>query len=98
MCLVRRLPAPENGGGLEGDATGELRRLYYRRRQCRFRRHRAGVEEDTDRVLGAHFVGHAGEELINLFGPAMQHGIPGSQIRDFVFAYPTFSADIKSML
>ena len=56
------------------------------------------VEEDTDRVLGAHFVGHAGEELINLFGLAMQHGITASQIRDFVFAYPTFSADIKSML
>jgi hypothetical protein len=89
----------ENGGGWRAaDATGELRRLYYRRRQCRFRRHRGDVEEDTDRVLGAHFVGHAGEELINLFGPAMQHGIPASQIRDFVFAYPTFSADIKSML
>jgi glutathione reductase (NADPH) len=56
------------------------------------------VEKDTDRVLGAHFVGHAGEELINLFGLAMQHGITASQIRDFVFAYPTFSADIKSML
>ena len=47
---------------------------------------------------GAHFVGHSGEELINLFGLAMQHGITASQIREFVFAYPTFSADIKSML
>ncbi len=56
------------------------------------------VEEDTDRVIGAHFVGHAGEELINVFGLAMKHGITASQIRDFVFAYPTFSADIKSML
>jgi glutathione reductase (NADPH) len=56
------------------------------------------VDEKTDRVLGAHFVGHAGEELINLFGLAMQHGITASQIRDFVFAYPTFSSDIKSML
>jgi glutathione reductase (NADPH) len=56
------------------------------------------VEETTDRIVGAHFVGHAGEELINLFGLAMKHGITASQIRDFVFAYPTFSADIKSML
>jgi len=56
------------------------------------------VDEDTDRIVGAHFVGHAGEELINLFGLAMKHGITASQIRDFVFAYPTFSADIKSML
>lgn len=56
------------------------------------------VEEGTDRVVGAHFVGHAGEELINLFGLAMKHGITASALRDFVFAYPTFSADIKSML
>jgi glutathione reductase (NADPH) len=56
------------------------------------------VEEDTDRVVGAHFVGHAGEELINVFGLAMKHGITATQIRDFVYAYPTFSADIKSML
>jgi glutathione reductase (NADPH) len=56
------------------------------------------VEEETDRIVGAHFVGHAGEELINVFGLAMQYGITATQIRDFVFAYPTFSADIKSML
>ena len=56
------------------------------------------VEEDTDRVVGAHFVGHAGEELINVFGLAMKHGITATEIRDFVYAYPTFSADIKSML
>ena len=29
---------------------------------------------------------------------AMKHGIKASQIRDFIFAYPTFSADIKHML
>jgi succinyl-CoA synthetase beta subunit len=56
------------------------------------------VEEGTDHIIGAHFVGHAGEELINVFGLAMKHGITASQMRDFVFAYPTFSADIKSML
>ncbi len=56
------------------------------------------VDENTDAVVGAHFVGHAGEELVNLFGLAMKYGITASQIRDFVFAYPTFSADIKHML
>jgi len=56
------------------------------------------VEEPSDRIVGAHFVGHAGEELINVFGLAMRHGITASELRDFVFAYPTFSADIKSML
>ena len=56
------------------------------------------VDENTDAIVGAHFVGHAGEELVNLFGLAMKYGITASQIRDFVFAYPTFSADIKHML
>ncbi len=56
------------------------------------------VDEENDAIVGAHFVGHAGEELINIFGLAMKHRIKASEIRDFVFAYPTFSADIKSML
>jgi glutathione reductase (NADPH) len=56
------------------------------------------VDQNADAIVGAHFVGHAGEELVNLFGLAMKHGITASQVRDFVFAYPTFSADIKHML
>ena len=56
------------------------------------------VDEASDAVVGAHFVGHSGEELVNIFGLAMKHGIKASQIRDFIFAYPTFSADIKHML
>ena len=56
------------------------------------------VDEATDRILGAHLVGHAGEELIHTFAFAMKFGITASQIRDAVFAFPTFSADIKHML
>ena len=56
------------------------------------------VDEGSDAIVGAHFVGHTGEELINIFGLAMKHGIKASAIRDFICAYPTFSADIKSML
>ena len=33
------------------------------------------VDEATDRILGAHFVGHAGQELVNLFGLAMRFGL-----------------------
>jgi glutathione reductase (NADPH) len=56
------------------------------------------VDEDSDRILGAHVVGHAGEELIHVFALAMAHGITAGQMRETVFASPTFSADIKSML
>src|SRR5947207_761309 len=56
------------------------------------------VEKATDRILGAHFVGHAGQELVNIFGLAMRFGITAGRIRDNVYAYPTFASDIKHML
>jgi glutathione reductase (NADPH) len=56
------------------------------------------IDKGTDRIVGAHLFGHAGEELIHIFGLAIKHGITASQIRDFVYGFPTFSADVKSML
>jgi glutathione reductase (NADPH) len=56
------------------------------------------IDKKTDRIVGAHLLGHAGEELIHIFGLAMKHGITASAIRDFVYGFPTFSADIRSML
>ena len=56
------------------------------------------VDETTNRIIGAHIVGHAGEELIHIFAFAMKFGITANDIRDTVYAFPTFSADIKNML
>ena len=56
------------------------------------------IEEKTDRIIGAHILGHAGEELIHLFALAMKHNITASEVRDLIYGFPTFSADIKSML
>jgi glutathione reductase (NADPH) len=56
------------------------------------------VDEATDRILGAQIVGHAGEELIHVFALAMKFDITAGAIRDTVCAFPTFSADIKSMV
>jgi len=56
------------------------------------------VEKGTRRVIGAHLVGHHGEELIHLFALAMRHGISADQLGDEMYAFPTFAADIKSML
>ncbi len=56
------------------------------------------VDRRSDLILGAHFVGHAGQELINVFGLAMRFGITAAQIRENVYAYPTFASDIKHML
>jgi glutathione reductase (NADPH) len=59
---------------------------------------RVVVDEESDRILGAQIVGHAGEELIHIFALAMRHGITATQLRQTVYGFPTFSADIKSML
>jgi glutathione reductase (NADPH) len=56
------------------------------------------VDRTTDRILGAHFVGHAGQELVNLFSLAMRFRLTAQEIRENVYAYPTFSSDIKHML
>lgn len=56
------------------------------------------VDADSDEIIGAHLMGHQGEELIHLFALAMKQDIPASALRDGIFSFPTFSADIKSML
>ena len=56
------------------------------------------VEKTSDRILGAHLLGHAGQELINIFGLAMRFGITATQIRENIYAYPTFASDLKHML
>ncbi|TPI69297.1 NAD(P)/FAD-dependent oxidoreductase [Mesorhizobium sp. B2-8-9] len=56
------------------------------------------VEETTDRILGAHLVGHAGEELIHIFALAMRHGITARELSEMVCAFPTFTADIRNMM
>jgi glutathione reductase (NADPH) len=56
------------------------------------------VDRATDQIVGAHFVGHRGEELVNIFCLAISFGITATQVRNCMFAYPTFAADIKHML
>ncbi|WP_036259946.1 NAD(P)/FAD-dependent oxidoreductase [Mesorhizobium sp. WSM3224] len=56
------------------------------------------VEESTDRIVGAHMVGHAGEELIHIFALAMKHGITASQLSETVYGFPTFASDIRNMM
>ena len=55
------------------------------------------VDRGTDQIIGAHLVGHHGEELVQLFAMAMTHGITASQLRDSPTAYPTFASDMKNL-
>ena len=55
------------------------------------------VEEDTDRVLGAHLVGPQVDEVINVFALAIRHGLTAADLKAAVFAYPTSASDIGYM-
>ena len=56
------------------------------------------IDRQTDLVRGAHIVGHGSEELIHLFAFAMRHAVTASEMKRAVYAFPTFSADLRSML
>jgi glutathione reductase (NADPH) len=56
------------------------------------------VEDRTERILGAHLVGPHAEEVINLFGIAIRHGLTARDLQATIFAYPTGASDIGYML
>jgi glutathione reductase (NADPH) len=56
------------------------------------------VDATSDRILGAHIVGDAGEELTHLFAFAMRFGIRASRIRETVYAFPALCADVKHLV
>lgn len=56
------------------------------------------VEEESDRILGAHLVGPHADEVINLFALAIRHGLTAVDLRRTMFAYPTGASDLSSML
>jgi glutathione reductase (NADPH) len=55
------------------------------------------VDKATDQIVGAHLVGHQGEELVQLFAMAMAHSITATALRDSPTAYPTFASDLRNL-
>jgi glutathione reductase (NADPH) len=57
------------------------------------------VEEDTNRILGAHILGPHAEEIINIFSIAIRLGLTTEDLNDpILYTYPTNSSDILYML
>jgi len=56
------------------------------------------IEEETERILGAHLLGPEAEEVINLFALAIRAGLPARQLKAIIPAYPTASSDLQYML
>ena len=79
----------------QGDTTD-----WYSSRKVRARRscYQILIEEQTERILGAHVLGPHTEELINVFSLAIRAGVPAGTLEEVLFAYPTGSSDIGQML
>ncbi|MFG0334839.1 MAG: dihydrolipoyl dehydrogenase family protein [Maioricimonas sp. JB049] len=56
------------------------------------------VDRKTDRLLGAHLLGPDVAETINLFALAMTYDITATRMKSVLYAFPTFAADVESML
>lgn len=61
-------------------------------------RYKLLIEKQTDQLLGAHLLGPDAAETINLFALAMKHGITASQLKSTLFAFPTFTHDVRGMI
>lgn len=49
-------------------------------------------------MLGTHLIGPHADEVINLFGLAIRHGLTADQVKDTIFGYPTAGSDLVYML
>jgi len=56
------------------------------------------IDETNRHILGAHLVGPAAEDTINLFALAIRENLSADALRHALFAYPTAASDIGYML
>ncbi len=56
------------------------------------------VDAGSRQVLGAHLLGHGAPEVIHAFTFAMRYQVPVDELADGVYVYPTFHADLRSVL
>ncbi|SHI63698.1 glutathione reductase (NADPH) [Mesonia phycicola] len=55
-------------------------------------------DKKTEQILGAHLVGPEAGEMINIFSMAMSSNLTCEDLKAMIFAYPTWTSDIKSMI
>jgi len=54
------------------------------------------ADAETDRILGAQLFGAGAPDSIHLFALAIRCGLTAADLRDAVYAYPTFASAIQS--
>ncbi len=56
------------------------------------------TENQTGRIVGAHLLGPHAEEVINLFALAIRSGVPATDLKHLLYAYPTSGSDVSYMI
>ena len=57
------------------------------------------IENESDKILGAHLFGPHAEEVINIFSIAIRLGLTTKDLNNpILYAYPTNSSDVIYML
>jgi glutathione reductase (NADPH) len=56
------------------------------------------VDKKRDLILGVHIIAPEAGEMINLFVLAMCGKLTTKDLKQMIFAYPTFGNDIKGMV
>jgi glutathione reductase (NADPH) len=56
------------------------------------------IENHTGRVVGAHLLGPHAEEVINVFALAIRSGVPATDLKHLLYAYPTSGSDVPYMI
>jgi glutathione reductase (NADPH) len=100
LAMVGMLEAEARSKGLRFKVnTAETSQWYSSRRVAeRVSSYKILIEEDTDRILGAHLLGKDAEEVINVFALAIQSDIKAATLRHMLFSYPSRCSDIPYML
>jgi glutathione reductase (NADPH) len=56
------------------------------------------INEEDQTVIGAHVLGHHAEEVINIFALAMKFRLKIEDLKQMLWAYPTYVSDVKYMI
>lgn len=79
----------------ENDMTGWLGAKMYAERTAYAK---VLVSKADDTIVGAHLLGHGAGETVHVFAMAMRHGITATSLREELYAYPTFTNDVKFLV
>ncbi len=56
------------------------------------------IDRESGKILGAHLFGHNACDVINVFALAIKLGLTNHDLKNMVWAYPTYVSDLKYMI